>query len=154
MSKSLKITNGDLSIGSGRSFELVTGSDKLGQDLRLWVLEKLGTDSATPNYGTTIDGGTIQGQEVESLIGQILTEERVDSVREQINSLLLQYQQNQLARIQNDLVNFGQKTLTDDEIIQVVNSIQAVGVGDVIVCRVTLTTPSGSILKITIPVDF
>lgn len=154
MSKSFQITNGDLTIASGRCFKLVTGSEKLGQDLRLAVLERLGTDSATPNYGTTLDGGVRNGQQVDSLIGQILTKERVNEVREQVNSILMQYQRGQLTRIQREMVNFGKTTLSDDEIVQVVNSIETLGVGDTIICRVSLTTRSGSALRITIPVEF
>lgn len=153
MSNSLKITGGDLTVGSGRAFETVSQREKLGQDLRLWVLERMGTDPATPNYGTTLDGGRVNGQEVDSLIGQMLTNERIVEVRAQLANMCSQYQQVQLAKIQRDMTQFaGQTTLTPEEILQVVQNIEVKSSGTTIIARITILTMAGSQISITIPV--
>jgi hypothetical protein len=92
MSKSLKIEGGDLKIGPGRSYDMVERTDKLGQDLELWILEHIGTDPATPTFGSKLDGGIINGVQVESFIGKILTDQRVMEVKTEITTLLASYQ--------------------------------------------------------------
>lgn len=152
MSYSLKIQNGDLSIGTGRALDTVSGAFKLGQDLELWVLERLGTDPSTPQYGTSLDGGVLNGQAIPSFIGQMATQVNVNAIQSQINAMLLTYQSLQVAKQQADIAVYGQSTLTPDEILQEITSIQALAVQDQVIVRVTITALSGLQQQLTIPV--
>lgn len=154
MSISLRIEGGDLVVGNGRSYSTVSGSDKLAQDLRLWVLAKIGTDPSTPEYGTSFDGGFVNGQAVEPVIGQLMTAQRVLEVRAAMIDLLSNYQATQLARIKQDMVDFnGQKTLTPDETIQNIVNVEATAIADTIIVRATVQTMSNTTLNVTLPVS-
>jgi hypothetical protein len=155
MSKSLRIVNGDLSVGAGRAFETVSGAEKLAQDLRLWILEKIGTDPATPGFGSRLDGGAVDGQQIESFIGQIGSLERLNEVKAEINTLLSLYQATQIQKMQRDIISSstGRHTLSSDEILQTVESIEAAMTGTTIVVRVIIKTMAGTAAKVTIPVE-
>lgn len=154
MSKSLKIDKGDLSIGAGRAFETVSGSEKLGQDLKLWFLERIGTDPSTPNYGSKLDGGSINGYPIDSFIGQLSSEERLSEVRAEIANQLLMFQTDQLAKMKREATQFGQTTITADELLQRVHSIDVAQVGVTIIARIIVFTMADTSLKLTLPVEF
>jgi hypothetical protein len=152
MSKSLKLQNGDLVIGAGRQYETVSGAAKLAQDLRLWVLERVGTDITTPTLGTTFEGGTIDGRPVEPMIGAVMSEMRVLEVQQQIMNLLTQYQQQQLLKIQSDMHNFnGIHTLPPEEILFEIEDVVVKTFGTTIICRASIRTAAGTQFNITIP---
>lgn len=154
MSKSFKIENGDFVI-SGRSYATVAGKDKLFQDLKLWILERIGTDPATPTYGSTLDGGVINGQLVESMIGQSLSQGRIDAVKAEVSRLLEQYQQNQVEKMRLEVIEFrGSHTLSPDEILYQIESIDAAQLqGDTILVRVACKTLAGTSFSLTIPTE-
>ena len=61
MSFSLAIQNGDLAM-SGSQMAIVSGTDKLVQDLTLWMVERYGIDISHPRYGSCFEnyiGGII-----------------------------------------------------------------------------------------------
>jgi hypothetical protein len=66
MSYSLRVEGGDLVVGNKRALEVVTGKEKLFQDLKLWLLERVGTDPSTPTFGSRLDGGVVDGQIIPS----------------------------------------------------------------------------------------
>jgi hypothetical protein len=152
MSTSLKISGGDLSIGSGRSYERVTGAYKLAQDLRLWVLERIGTDPSTPTYGSRLDGGVIDGDSIPSYIGQVANPAIIADIRAEVISLLSQYQANQIAKMQREMIAYGGKhTLSADETLQNVVSVDTSQIADQIIVRVTCMTLAGTQFRLTIP---
>jgi hypothetical protein len=154
MSKSFQIDNGDLVISSGRKFGTVTGSGKLAQDLRLWILEKIGTDPSTPTFGSRLDGGIIDGQEIQSYIGQIVNQQRVNEIVREVGNVVNKYQSTQLEKLKRDAVLYqGEQTLVPDEILHFINSIEGKAVGDIVAVQVNCTTLSGTIFKLTIPVQ-
>lgn len=155
MSISFKIEGGDLKVGVGRTFETVTGAPKLAQDLELWILERLGTDPSTPNFGSRLDGGTVNGVMLESFIGQSATDERASEIKQEISTLLAQYQQTQVAKIQREMILYnGNHTLSKDETLYSVDSIESKVVVDQIIVRVGITTLAGAQFKITLPLGF
>lgn len=154
MSKSLAITNGDLSIEIGRAFTTVTGSAKLAQDLRLWTLEHLGQDPSYPQMGNILDGGMSDDHYVDGFIGQIANDERISEIRSIVNVLLGQYQQLQVDKIRREIVDYqGKHTLDDDEILHSIDRVEAKQFGTTIVVRATITTLKGSTVAVTIPVE-
>jgi hypothetical protein len=152
MSKSFRITNGDLEVGVGRSYQQVTGQAKLFQDLKLWVLEKIGTDPATPTYGSRLDGGVIGGEEIPSYIGQTITQERMADIAAEVSDLLALYQEEQLAKMQREAILYqGEHTLAPEEILHRVDDISTAQVGTTILVRVACTTLAGNSFRLTIP---
>lgn len=152
MSTSFRIQGGDLSVGMGRSFERAIGSTKLAQDLRLWVLERIGTDPLTPTFGSRLDGGIIDGEPVESFIGQVATEARQSEIRTELIALLSQYQAQQIAKMQREMFAYGgSHTLTAEETLHSIDSVLTTQVGDQIIVRVTCTNLAGSQFQLTIP---
>lgn len=152
MSTSFRIQGGDLSVGAGRSFERAIGSLKLAQDLRLWVLEHVGTDPATPTFGSRLDGGIIDGEPVESFIGQVATEARQAEIRTEMIALLSQYQAGQIAKMQREMLAYGgSHTLTADETLHSIESVLTTQIGDQIIVRVLCHTLAGTQFQLTIP---
>jgi len=152
MSYSLRIENGDLLIGSNRSLEVVTGKQKLFQDLTMWILERVGTDPATPLYGSTLDGGVIDGQEIPSFIGQIPTQYNLNLIKAEVLDLLHKYQQMQIAKMRQELIEFdGKHTLSGDEVLHTINSVEIGVVDTLVLVRVKCITLNKNSLNITIP---
>jgi hypothetical protein len=148
----MKLHNGDLIVGAGRSFETVTGKDKLFQDLKLRILERIGIDPATPTYGSRLDGGVIDGRVIPSLIGGVASADTVLEVKAEIYSILSQYQEQQLEKIRDESNRFqGKHTLSRDEILHTVDSVEVAIRGEIIFVRVTCTTLSGTNFQLDVP---
>lgn len=145
MSKSLSITSGDLSV-TGRHYDTVSGKDKLMQDLRCALIEQVGTDPATPGFGSQFEGDTY--------IGQTYTEALAEEARIEVMSILQDYQVAQLTKIQTETITYnGKNTLSEGEVIDSIDSVDSVFSGDTLVIRVQLTTIAGDQVKIDVPVD-
>jgi len=154
MSKSFKISNGDLSVGVALSYETVSGRNKLTQDLRLWILEQLGIDPSTPSYGSRLDGSIINGAYSSGFIGEMMTIEKLLEIRSEIASIIQQYQQVQLDRIQRDSIDFqGQQTQDPDEVLYRIDSIDVKPLGDSALARVVCQTLAKNTIRIIIPVQ-
>lgn len=152
MSTSLKIVNGDLSVGSGRSFEVVSGRAKLQQDLKLWVLERIGSDPATPTYGSRLDGGIINGVEVPTFIGTIINDQVAAEIRSEIITLIQRYQQGQFEKVRNETILYtGKNTLDKDELIKTLDSVRVRAEGTTIIVSVTITTMADNTVSLTLP---
>jgi hypothetical protein len=124
MTWSLKIQNGDLTLGNA-SYGTVTGSSKLVQDLRCYLLERMGTDSAHPNYGSTLNGGRLpDGTEISGPIGQMNTEFIESDVTVEIRRIINQFQKEQLERARSDRQVYGKTTMNRGEVLLGVSSIQ------------------------------
>lgn len=153
MSTSFKLTNGDLSIGGGRSFEIVQGRDKLRQDLTLWLMERIGQDPMTPTFGSRLDGGVIGGRTIPSYIGQNASANNSNLIRMEVLDLLTEYQNMQLDKIRNETLLYrGQNTLEAEEVIESIKSVEVTQVGTTIFVRVLLTTLGNTSLKVTLPI--
>lgn len=153
MSTSFKIINGDLAIGAGRNFEVVSGRAKLLQDLRLWVLERIGTDSATPTYGSRLDGGIINEQEIPTFIGRFINDQVAADIRAEVVSLVQRYQQGQFEKVRNETILYtGKNTLDADELIQSLDNVRVKADGTTIIVSVDITTMANNTVTLTLPV--
>lgn len=138
----MRISSGDLVVGSKRAYESVTGSAKLQQDLELWLLEKVGTDPSTPTYGSSLDGGVIGGETFPSFIGQSTTQARIREIESEIRRVLELYQETQLTKMQSEMAQFrGKHTLGADEVLVSIDSIEAAVQGDLVIVKVGVSTP-------------
>lgn len=152
MSYSLRVENGDLVVGSKRALEVVTGKEKLFQDLKLWILERLGTDPATPLYGSILDGGVIDGQYVDSFIGQVINHENLLAIKAEVLNILQQYQQMQLAKMKKELLEYNNRhTLDENEILHTINSVILTTMGSTVLVKVSCTTLKKVTFNITLP---
>lgn len=154
MSKSLAVINGDLVIGPGRSYQIVSGKDKLKQDLKLWVLERIGSDPLLPDYGSLFDGGIVNGQTQESYIGNVANPQVLSELRALTIKLVNNYQTMQYNKMQDEAVLYqGKNTLDSDEVIDKLTAVNVVQSGTTILIQVVISTLAGSLLKVTIPLD-
>lgn len=151
MSNNFKIERGDLVVGTGRAYERVSGLTKLQQDLQLWLLERIGTDPSTPTYGSSLDGGVIDGKPFPSYIGQLSTQARVNEIEAEVRRVLELYQETQANKMQLEMAQFGKHTLDANEILSSIDNIQSGIVGDTIVVKVTISTAAYNQLTLTIP---
>lgn len=154
MSRSFALVNGDLAVGPGRAFQVLNGRDKLLQDLKLWILERIGTDPSTPTFGSRLDGGTEDNQRVDSVIGQIVSEEVLMSIRGEVIRLIENYQAMQYEKLRAETIAYlGQTTLDNDEVVSGIDSIQVKAIGTIVLVQVSLDLVSGDVIKLTLPVD-
>jgi hypothetical protein len=152
MSKSFAVVNGDLQIGTSRSYSVVSGRDKLAQDLRLLVVEKIGHDPLLPTYGSRLDGGIIDGEEVDSHIGQLATQENLNRVRIEVIRLIENYQQQQFDKMANEAIIYGgRNTFDEDEVVDEILDVDAKQIATTVLVQVILSTLAGTSLKVTIP---
>jgi phage baseplate assembly protein W len=143
MSKSLALVGGDLAI-QNRSFQTVSGKDKLFQDLKCQILEPLGSDPATPTYGSTI----------EDTIGGVTTPELLLNLKAELTDLLERYQSDQLEKIQEEIIRYsGQTTLDPDEVVKSIDAIDIVQSFDTIILRITITTIGDTQFQFILPLQ-
>jgi hypothetical protein len=153
MSWSLSIDNGDLSLEGG-SYVTCQGGQKLIQDMMCWTLEPIGNDPMHLDYGSVIDGGILpSGEVVPSPIGETDQNKVAQMVETEIQRIVGLYKTNQLARITADNTRYGRSTLTPDEVIQQIDSINITLFLDGIFVNVTLSTYAGQTLNLSLPIN-
>lgn len=152
MSKSFSLINGDLQIGTSRSYNIVSGKQKLLQDLQLWFTERIGDDPILSTYGSNLDGGIINGEVQESFIGRVGTPIAINEIRISVLDLIQQYQQMQFSKMQDEALLYnGANTLDIDEVVDGIDSVEIAQVGTLVLVQVVLTTLGGSAIKLTVP---
>lgn len=123
MSWSLRVSNGDLVL-DGTKFGTVANENKLLQDFRHFILERMGTDLDHPWYGSLIDGGIKpNGQEVESIIAETNWSTIKLRIEADIRRIGTQYQRMQLERAKSDRNRYNRSTLSLGEILAAINEI-------------------------------
>jgi hypothetical protein len=150
MSWSLQLRGGDLVIG-GSTFGTVTGSEKLIQDLRCAILERMGTDEDHPWFGSLIDGGRLNGVDQPSIIATDNWNMAVLAVESEIRRIVDQYQKAQIIRTERDRTTYGKPTLHPGEILMGVGSIEFYQAQDNLLCRVTLITGTDVEITVNVP---
>ena len=89
--KTLTVQNGDLQLDSSGRLTFQTGSNKLVQDLTLWLEEPIGTGFTTPNFGSILP----------DLIGQNFTPYLSAQIQAETLRIFTLYQQNQISALKN-----------------------------------------------------
>lgn len=85
------LVHGDLDI-SGGGYVLLTGADRIRQDLALALMEEYGSDRFHPGWGSVIS----------RYIGQVLTPELQQLVRAEVNRVIQNYISIQRAEVLRD----------------------------------------------------
>lgn len=140
MTWSLALRHGDLDLSPNASLGTVTGSDKLVQDLRCFLLERMGSDDLHPTFGSLLDGGFRDGQYVEGVIGVLNDELAALAVETEIRRMVAAYQAAQLARARGDRATYGKATLTKGEVLLSLDAIDIVQASETMVITLHLTT--------------
>ncbi len=111
--KTLTVQSGDLQLDSSGRLTFQTGSNKLIQDLTLWLEEPIGTGYTTPNFGSLLPG----------MIGQNFTPYLSAQIQSEALRIFTLYQKNQIAALQNaqNLSQLG--NWNKSEIINSINNI-------------------------------
>ena len=89
--KTLTVQSGDLQLDNSGRLTFQTGSNKLIQDLTLWLEEPIGTGYTTPNFGSILP----------SLIGQSFTPYLSARIQAETLRIFSLYQKNQIAALKN-----------------------------------------------------
>lgn len=132
----------------------MTGTQKLVQDLRNWILEPRGTDPEHPEYGSVLDGGTLpDGTVMDSPVGSILDTTVLMNMESEIRRILTAYQQQQLDRLQRESALYnGKNTFAPGEILYSVDKVDVQQYIDVAIATVTITTSSGQTVPFNVPI--
>lgn len=138
--KSFRVREGDLVVTAG-SAESVSGSDKLIQDLTLWLQEPIGTGFTTPRFGSTLP----------SLIGRSDPEAAVLEIQSEVQRVLSLYQAYQYEKIKAARMNGRLHTYSRREILNRILSVQAVAVGSAVYVQARVQTGAGD--EIGVPVS-
>lgn len=137
MSISLKVANGDLSITAG-TFDVVQGTDKLTQDLTLWLVERYRDDRFHPTYGSILDG----------YIGGIINpQDTIVRIQSETLRVLSNYQQIQMARFKETPNKF-----QPSELLQQVNGVDVSLSYDKVIVLVRITTAARTTTTVTVGV--
>lgn len=154
MTWSFHTKNGDLNLGgAGGGFAIVTGQQKLVQDLKNWLLEPRGTDPIHPDYGALLDGGLLpDGTEADSIIGNELNAETLILIESEVRRVLGAYQQQQLDRLTAESALYGGKnTFSAGEILVAVQNVALQQASDTVLVTVTIQTGDGDQLTFSQP---
>ncbi len=150
MSYSLKIKDGDIVPSNGK-LKTIEGLEKLIQDLRLWLLEALGTDRFHPKFGSSLDDE----------IGTIDPKIASVNVKAEILRVLQNYQVAQSNKIQkekwiyqNSIMKQGYWIMSKEEVLSSINGIQISTQGSIMNVQVSLTTYSGVEAILPLTIDF
>lgn len=149
MSWSLKVSHGDLDL-SQASLGTVTGTAKLVQDLRCFILERMGTDDLHPSYGSLLDGGFRNGQYVEGVIGSANDEMSIVVVHSELRRIVAAYQAMQLARARQDLAIYGKATLAKGEVLLGLNNIEFTQRQDTLTVTLHITVGDGTSIPLSL----
>lgn len=135
MSASLKVANGDLSITAGK-FDIVSGTDKLTQDLTLWLTERYRDDRFHPTYGSILDG---------YIGGVINANDTIVRIQSETLRVLSNYQQIQAAAFKQTPNKF-----QPSELLQAVNGVDVSLSYDKVIVLVRITTAARTTTSISV----
>jgi hypothetical protein len=152
MSWSLALHNGDIAL-SGARLGQVSGPSKLVQDLRCALLEPKGFDDLHPTFGSLIDGGRDDyGNQVAPFIGTSDWDLAILRVESEIRRICADHQRKQTERSKNDRYRYGESTLTPDEMLMGIDTINMYQAQDKLLVNVKLSTAAGQGFSIDLPI--
>lgn len=108
MSFSLAVADGDIAL-RGSNVGLVSGVEKLQQDVSIWLRERYGSDRFQSNYGSVLD----------SFIGSVIDDRTSAMVQSEVMRVLRNYQQ-----VQRRAIDTNPQRFSADEILLQVEDIR------------------------------
>lgn len=152
MSWSLEVRGGDLVVDGARLGD-VKGHRKMVQDLSHWILEPMGTDNLHMRYGSLIDGGLRDGVQHPSMVGSSNDKFLWAELQAEINRIIKDYQRIQLNRARTDKYTLNNSTLTREEVLYNVKSVDFVQREDRVFIAIAIQNGSGSVLDMMLPIE-
>lgn len=151
MSWSLQLSGGDFA-ASGARLNTVTAANKLVQDLRCLVLERMGTDDMHQDFGSLIDGGILpDGTVVPSLIATSSFTAAANAIQSEMQRLASAYRAQQLVRAKDDQTSYNRVTLTPAEVLLAISDITFTQQQDTLLTNVQLSTAAGTPITTVFP---
>lgn len=124
MSFTIALKDGDVEL-KGNTIAIVTGTQKLEQEMSVWLKERYNSDRFHTNYGSTLD----------HYIGSVMTDSAVYEIENEVGRVLRNYQALQHRRFQSD-----PQSLDPSEILAQINNIRAVADYDRVEVTIHFTT--------------
>lgn len=155
MSWSFHIKGGDLNTGGPGGYVLITGIQKLIQDLRHWILHPQGADPMHLGHGSSLDTGVRKdGSVVEGFIGTSIIRDRLLEVESELRRILYSYQDQQLQRLLRDqeLLD-GKNTFAPNEILYSVDGVEVNQFDDRVVAQLKIRTQNNTNVSFVQPVE-
>jgi phage baseplate assembly protein W len=112
--KTITVSNGDINLVGGK-LEFSYGSNKLAQDITLWLQEPLGTGFTTPGFGSLLSG----------MVGTSQANNSASSVENEIMRVLQLYQGQQVLSLRQAQNSAQLSIWNKNEIIQKIVSVTA-----------------------------
>ena len=120
--KNLQIVKGDFALNKKRHANVVKSTDKLIQDLTLFLLEPLGIGYTTPGFGSTL---TLMEEGGSRMIGRFMNSAFIAEIQGEVDRVLNLYQQTQIEKIRTASLRGELNNYTKGEILNSIDSIQA-----------------------------
>ena len=108
--KTITVSNGDIQLKSGQ-LQFVVGTEKLAQDIALWLKEPLGTGYTSPGFGSTL----------LSMVGGNQSNNNIAGIQNEIVRVLQLYQGQQIINLQNAQNSAQLSYWNKNEIIKSIN---------------------------------
>jgi phage baseplate assembly protein W len=118
---------------SGGAYELVTGPDRIAQDLRMALGEPVGNDRFHPGYGSTL----------ESFVGRPGSEHTTFEVEQEVNRVVSVYAAVQRDRIARDTAAGVRSRYRTADVLASLDGVAVDRLGDVVSARLALRTADG-----------
>lgn len=115
----MRVIDGDISVGGDGKIVMVEGTERIKQELALWLLEPLGTDSVYPKFGA----------DLWTYIGAPAFEDNLMAIRTEVTRVVNNYIAAQNERIAQD-----KQSMSNEEFLQcwtdydIVTSISSINV--------------------------
>lgn len=132
--KTLQVYNGDIQLDSGGKLQFVVGTNKLLQDLSLWLQEKYGVGFTSPNFGSTLN----------SMIGGSITPGQLSKISIEVRRVLENYRANQLVQLQQAQTSSQLSNWSKGEILQSIDDINVTPGSGYVIVEVSITTLANS----------
>ena len=137
--KGFKIVNGDIALSGNGDVVMLTGSERIVQELSAWLLEPLGTDKLHARFGSILD----------TKIGELAVGDSVLSIKSEVVRVVNNYTTYQKRQLDEANAN---GTLVSKwgagDIISSVNSVAVTANCDTVTVIITLTLASGETVNI------
>lgn len=154
--KNFRVFDGDLAINHSLKVDMVTGRDKLAQDLTLWLLEPLGTGFATPSFGSTLNTYVSRdsvGRRESRFIGKTYTNDIAVEIEAEIDRVLNLYQQDQIQKVRKARSDGRLYLYSKQEVLDSIDDISSTRDGDAAHISVKITTGANQDLTLLAEAD-
>lgn len=130
----MALLDGDLAISKSNGYEMVTGTQKVAQDVRGALLEPLGNDRFHPGWGSIL----------RDYVGLSLDPFLKQQVMSEVNRVTGNYAAVQRDRVTTDEISGSQTSYTTDEIIAAVTGVTLKERYDTLQFSVKIATVAGT----------